>query len=296
MKKIFAILLLSTSAVHAETLGELLQMAETSNPAIAAARRQMEAAHEKIVISGALPDPRLSYGIYLEEVQTRTGPQEQKAGISQTFPTFGKRGLAREAAAHSAEAAAARARAVRAATLFDLKKNWFELFYLARALETEQIRLQLFQSLEKTAERAVENGADARDLLDVRITLARIEDNLLTLKEKQIPLVSRINALVNRDKNTRIELPRTLPEPDIQNEADMQAAFRTGNPAVEEQRALLARYQAARALAKRNWLPNITLGADWIQTGNGGDDPLIANISINLPLWHSKNRAERLSA
>jgi outer membrane protein TolC len=296
MKKIFTILLLSASAVHSETLDELLRMAETNNPAIVAARRQMEAAREQTAIAGALPDPRISYGIYLEEVQTRTGPQEQRAGISQTFPIFGKRGLARKAAAHGAETAVARARAVRAATLFELKKNWFELYYLTRALETEQNRHRLFQTLEKTAERAVENGADARDLLDVRITLVRIEDTILTLKEKQTPLVSRINALINRDGVIPIDFPEQLPGSAMPDEQEIQSAFLAGNPAVEEQRALLARRQADQALANRNWIPNVTLGADWIQTGNGGDDPLIANISINLPLWHSKNRAERLSA
>lgn len=296
MKKLLSILLLSVSAVSAETLNELLRMAETNNPAIAAARRQMEAAREQTVVAGALPDPRLSYGIYLEEVQTRTGPQEQKAGIAQTFPIFGKRGLAREAAAHSAETVAARARAVRAATLFELKKSWFELYYLTRALKTEQNRKTLFQGLEKSAERAVENGADARDLLDVRITLTRIEDTLLTLKQKQIPLNSRINALVNRDRNAPVEIPDQLPQADSQSEAEMQSAFLESNPSVEEQRALLARRQAARALAKRNWIPNVTLGANWIQTGDGGDDPLLATLSINLPLWYSKNRAERLSA
>lgn len=296
MKFLLSILLLSTSLLHAETLDELLHMAETNNPAIVAARRQMEAAHEQTIVAGALPDPRLSYGIYLEEVQTRTGPQEQKAGISQTFPTFGKRGLVREAAEHSAEAVAARARAVRAATLFELKQTWFELYYLTRAFDSEQNRLHLFQTLEKTTERAVENGADARDLLDVRITLTRIEDTLLTLKEKHIPLITRINALVNRDKYTDIDFPKTLPSSKLPNEPEMQSTFLANNPSVEEQRALLARRQAARALAGRNWLPNVTLGANWIQTGDGGDDPLITTLSINLPLWYSKNRAERLSA
>ena len=290
------ILLSSAFTLKADTLDALIRISETNNPAIVAAQRQAEAARERTTVADALPDPRISYGYYLEEVQTRTGPQEQKAGVSQKFPMFGKRGLAREAAAHSAEAVRARARAVRASTLFELKKTWFELTYLARALETEQTRLEIFQTLEKTAERVVENGGDARDLLDVRITLSRIKDTILTLKEKQTPLITRINALVNRDKNTRIEILEPLPETDLLSEPEMQSAFLANNPAIEEQRALLARQQAARALAGRNWMPDVTLGADWIQTGDGGNDPLIANISINLPLWHSKNRAERLSA
>ena len=269
---LLCILWLTSPMLHAETLNELLQMAETNNPAIVAAQRQREAARERTTLAGALPDPRLSYGYYLEEVQTRTGAQQQRAGISQKFPMFGKRGLVESAAAHSAEAVTACARAVRATTLFELKRNWFELIYLGRALVTEQTRLQIFQTLKKTAERAVENGGDARDLLNIRINLTRIQDTLQTLEAKQIPLTARLNALVNRDEKTEIKITDPLPEPLPKSEAEIQSAFLNGSPAIEEQRAWLARRQAEQALAGRNWMPDITLGADWIQTGDGGDD------------------------
>ncbi len=298
MKRVLTILLLTTSLLRAETFDALLQVTEESNPAIATARHQWEAARERITVAGALPDPRLSYGYYLEEIQTKTGPQQQKAGFSQMFPLFGKRGLGEEAAAHSAESLYARYRPVRAETLFEFKQTWFERIYLSRAIDTARARQELFQTLEKTAERAVENGGDARDLLDIRITLTQIEDSLRTLEAKQIPLESRLNALLNRDDTSPLPLPLSaaLPPSTPITETEMQSAFRADNPAIEEQRARVAREQASETLAKRNWLPDITLGADWIQTGDGGNDPLIANISLNLPLWHSKNRAERLSA
>ncbi len=296
MKYALVILLLTASLARAATLNELLRSAETNNLSIIAAHQRWEAAREQTVIAGALPDPRLSYGYYIEEVQTKTGPQQQRAGLSQTFPMFGKRDLGKTAAAHGAEALYARYRAVRSETLFQLKKSWFELYYLGRALDTEQTREQLFQTLEKTAERAVENGGDARDLLELRISLIQIEDTVQTLQASRIPLETKLNALLNRDSTTPFDLPQTLPEPEPLSQPEMQTAFRNGNPAIEEQRALLAREQAKETLASRNWLPDITLGADWIETGDGGDDPIVANISINLPLWHSKNRAERLNA
>ena len=294
MKPFFSILLLSTSLIHAETLDELLRLAETNNPAIVAARQQGEAARERATVAGSLPDPRLSYGYYLEEVQTRTGPQQQRAGISQKFPMFGKRSLGETAAAHSAEALHARYRAVRADILFQLKQNWLELYYLGRAYHTEQNRMDIFQTLEKTVERVVENGGDARDLLDIRITLTRIEDHLHTLEAKRIPLEEKLNALLNRDRSTPVEYPATLPPE--KSFTEPHTLLQNSSPAIQEQHAALARRQTDEKLASRNWLPSITLGADWIQTGDGGDDPLIANISINLPIWHSKNKAERLSA
>jgi len=296
MKRLLTILVLTTFALRAETLDELLREAENNNPAIATARHQWEAAREQIVVAGALPDPRISYGYYLENVQTKTGPQQQKAGVSQRFPLFGKRGLRADAAAHSAEGIYARYRAVRANTLFQLQQNGFELYYLERALETDRARKKLFQTLEKTAEVRIESGGDARDLLDIRITLTQIEDHLRTLEAKIEPLQAKLNTLLNRDDKTPLTFLETLPPSDPRAEHDARTSFHENNPMIEEQRALLAREQARESLAQRNWMPDITLGADWIQTGDGGDDPLMANLSINLPLWHSKNRAERLRA
>jgi len=296
MKRSLVILLLSAFTVCAETFDELLRAVETHNPSIIAAQTRWQAARERIIVAGSLPDPRLSYSDYLEEIQTKTGPQQQKAGISQQFLMFGKRGLSEEAAAYDAEALYARARAVRAETLFQFKKNGFELFYLNCAIATARARKNLFQTLEKTAERAVENGGDARDLLDLRITLTQIRDHIQTLESKQTPWVETLNALLNRDPQSPIPSPVTLPPALFLTQQELGAVLRDSSPAIKEQRAMLAREQARETLAKRNGLPDITLGVDWIQTGDGGDDPLLANISLNLPLWHSKNRAERLRA
>ena len=289
------VLLLCGLTIHAETLDDLLRTVETNNPAIRAAQHQWDAARERTILAGALPDPRISYGYYLEEVQTKTGPQQQKAGISQTFPILGKRGLRRDAAEHRAEALYARYRAVRAMILFDFKKSNVELYYLDRSIQTARTRKTLFQTLEKTVEHTVENGGDARDLLDLRITLTQIEDHLQTLQAKQIPLQNTLNALLNRDEQTPFFFIETLPIINELTDPEIRTLFRSHNPLLEEQLATLSRKQTQETLAGRNWIPNLTLGANWIQTGDGGEDPIVATLSMNLPIWHSKNRAERLN-
>lgn len=295
MKPILLTLLLSTSLLRAETLDELLATADQHNPAITAARLQRDAARQRSTLAGALPDPRLTYGLYLQEIETKTGPQKQRAGLSQTFPLFGKRALTELAATHSADALNARVRAARATVFFDLKKIWFNAFYLHRAIETAQTRKTLFQTLEQTVERTIKDGGDARDLLDLRITLTRIDDSLRTLESQEPALRANLNALLDRQEPTPLTFPESLPEPPPFNAANLHAAFRQKNPAIEEQHAQLARRKAQEKLARRTALPAITLGADWIQT-DGGDDPLIASIALHLPVWVSKNRAERLNA
>ena len=47
--------------------------------------------------TGALPDPRLTYRYFVEEVETRVGPQRQAVGLSQTVPWPGRRAAREDA-------------------------------------------------------------------------------------------------------------------------------------------------------------------------------------------------------
>ena len=60
------------------TLSDLLDYVQKHNPALKAARARWNAARAAIGEVGAWPDPKVSYGYFLEEVETRVGPQEQR--------------------------------------------------------------------------------------------------------------------------------------------------------------------------------------------------------------------------
>ena len=71
------------------SLGDYLTYAALHNPEVEAAYYRWQAAMEAVPQARTLPDPRLTYARYIEEVETRTGPQENRLGLSQTFPWFG---------------------------------------------------------------------------------------------------------------------------------------------------------------------------------------------------------------
>ena len=60
------------------------------NPAIRSAFERWRAAVYRIPQVTELPDPRFTYGYFIEPVQTRTGPQNNRFSLAQTFPWFGK--------------------------------------------------------------------------------------------------------------------------------------------------------------------------------------------------------------
>jgi len=86
------------------TLPDYLAYAALNNPQLEAAFNRWKAALENVPQARTLPDPRFNYRYFIQEVETRVGPQMQGFGIGQLFPWFGKLTLRGEAALEAANA------------------------------------------------------------------------------------------------------------------------------------------------------------------------------------------------
>ena len=65
---------------------DYLAYAALNNAGLKAAFEQWKAAVEQVPQAESLPDPKFTYGYFINEVETRVGPQRQKFGIMQVFP------------------------------------------------------------------------------------------------------------------------------------------------------------------------------------------------------------------
>ncbi len=128
----------SVAAVNGNSLPSLVTYALQNNPRIASAMAQYEAAANQVSQVTALPDPKLSYRHFLEEVETRVGPQQYAIGISQPLPWLGKLRLQGEVASQQAHAAAARVSTIQNEVIAEVASAWYELYYFNRALEIMQ--------------------------------------------------------------------------------------------------------------------------------------------------------------
>ena len=133
------------------TLSDCLAYGALGNPGLRAAFNRWRAALERVPQARALPDPRLGFGWFIQEVETRVGPQRAKVGISQMFPWRGKRSLRGEAALGAARAAHARYEAVKLGLFYRIEKAFWEYWYLARAIRITEDNLRLLAQLERVA-------------------------------------------------------------------------------------------------------------------------------------------------
>ncbi len=281
-------------------LSDYLRYASLNNPGLESAFYQWKAALEKVPQVRALPDPRFNYGYFVEQVETRVGPQRQRFGISQTFPWFGKLRLRGNKAGEAAIAAQHTYEQAKLKLFFEVRDAYFELAYLRQAIQLTEENIELIEHLESVAQARFRTGSDVTGVVKAQLELGKLEDRLKTLRDLRKPLNSRLNAALNRDS----EAPLTWPS-DIQfqnvvfdDSLVVQRLLRS-NPELAKLDANIRESEQAVALARKAFFPDLTLGVDYVETqdarmpgvAGNGKDPVMVMGSINLPLWLGKNRA-----
>jgi len=196
----------------ARSLPEWVAYALDNNPRITAAIASYEAAVEQVPQVTALPDPKLSYRHFLEEVETRVGPQEFAVGLSQPLPWLGKLRLQGKVASQAAQAAGARVSSVQNEIISDVASAWYELFYFDRALEIMRGNRDLVVHLERVARTRYGTGASGHpDVIRAQVELGKIENDLASLTDREAPLLARLNAALNRPSSAPIKMPTEAP-------------------------------------------------------------------------------------
>ncbi len=280
-------------------LGDYLAYAALHSPKLEAAFNRWKAAVERVPQVSALPDPRLSYRYYIRAVETRVGPQRQGFGLSQTFPWIGKLELRGDAAAQAARAERHRYEAERLKLFRRVKDAYYEYAWLDQAARITRRNLDLLTQIEQVARQAYEGDrASYADVIRAQVEHGKLSDRLESLEDLRGPIAARLNAALNRPPGA--PLGNVRPDDAGSVELDDQrlaARLEEHNPEL----AALAR-EAERAerevdLARKAYFPDVTLGVDYIDTGDSiggrhpdddGKDPVVAMASINLPIWWDK--------
>ena len=293
----------ANSLIHLE---DYLRYAALNNAGLKAAFEHWKAALEQVPQNKSLPDPKFTYGYFIEEVETRVGPQRQKFGIMQVFPWFGKIEARTDAAAVAAKAARKRYEAAKLKLFFEVKEAFYEYAYLAKAVEIAKENLELIKHFEEVARMKYMAAATGHpDVIRAQVELAKLEDQLKTLEDMREPIVAGLNAVLNRRSFEMLPWPEKEKFQTVQvNHQQMIEMLKERNP---ELQALDFELEAAKSkveLAKKKFRPDIGVGVDWIDTGSAvspgvggsGRDPIILMFSMNLPIWRESYKAAELQA
>lgn len=285
---------------HEGDLASYLELGLRHSPSLQALEARLEASLERGVQERALPNPVLSYTEFVEELQTRTGPNERRVRLDQSFPWPGLRG---------AKGALADADAARLASELDLARleqagaiadAWLGLAFAHRSLAIAREELELLGALTVVVQSRVETGGPREDWINLEIEIARVEDLVSEGEDSLRPRSARLAGACGFGAEEG-ELPATLEQIEQWHSSvsDVRGRAAGTNPRARVLETAIDRAEAAREVAERADRPSLGLGVEYIDIGDpidpttpgGGDDPVAVRMSIGLPVWRDSYAA-----
>jgi len=287
------------------TLESLLDEAARENPRIKAAQSEWESSENLITARKAFPDPQLSYTYFVESIETRVGPQKNIVGLKQTFPFYGKRGLRGEIQAQEAEAKKQRYEAVVSEVMHQVKKRYYDLFYVAKAIEVTTREKDVLQYFEEISRAKYETGSGIQqNILKAQVEISKLNERLLELEQNKETVEASLNALLDRPAYARLG---NIAQPEYRElyyyERDLLVLARENRQEIKAASSLVERSRKSYQLAKKDYFPDITLGANYFQIDKGpldvsdnGQDAFNLVLSFNIPIWQNKLSSQVNSA
>ena len=127
------------------TLDDYLRIAALQNAGLKTAFEQWKVTLEQVPQAKALPDTKFTYGYFIKEIETRTGPQQQRFSIAQTFPWFGVIESKTDIASMKAKAAYQNYEAAKLELFYNVKNLFYEYAYLSKAIDIARQNVELLK-------------------------------------------------------------------------------------------------------------------------------------------------------
>lgn len=286
----------------ANNLRELILLALKENRDVKAAELVAKAKAERVPQVVALPDPVL-YGKFLPTpIRTAEGDNFFNLGLKQKFPFPGKLEGAGQVALAELDVAIARLREVCQRVIRDVKKNYFTLFVTDKSAEIIRANKVIIRGLVDVALAQVASGKRPQDdVLRAQVEESNLQAILIGLRQRRASTVSRLNELLNRPTRTKIATIKKFGIRDRKLELKkLLTRAEENNPKLLGLRQQIKREKRAAELARLDYWPDLTLGAEWIymdpRTGNrlskDGSDNIGLSFGINIPIQWGRIRAK----
>ncbi|GAB3338579.1 hypothetical protein GCM10027429_23930 [Marivirga atlantica] len=307
MKKIIIIIFTAfgfSTLTNAQSLDDYFKLAAENNPGLQAKYKSFEAAMQKVTQVSSLPDPNLSFGYFVSPVETRVGPQRARFSLTQMFPWFGTLKAQEDAATLMAEATYQEFLDARNKLYYQVSASYYPLYELHKLISIEEENQRILSSYKEIATIQFQNDKGSMvDVLRVDIMLKDATSNLSILEQKQKPLVTRFNKLLNRSDDDNIVVQDSL------FTFSLPANYRkdsllASNPILDELELKIEASKASEQAAIKQGLPKLGVGLDYVIVGqrtdvslpDNGQDVFMPMVSVSLPIFRGKYKAAQKEA
>jgi outer membrane protein TolC len=270
-------------------IDHLLSEALEQNPEIAAARKRLEAAREKIPQAGALDDPMLGLGVvnlpnnfdFNEEDMTM-----KEISVSQKFPFPGKRSLMRAVAEKQADEVSGEVQETANQVVKNVKLTFYDLSHVYRAMEVTQRNKEILEDFARITQTRYSVGQGIQeDVIRVQVEISKMVDELIMLEQRKKALEARLNFLLRRPPASPLGAPEdfgfnrrkfTIEE--------LQQRVLAENPVLKSIEHKIESRQKNLSLTNKDYLPDFSLKLAYGQR----DDRLnmyTGMVEMNMPIF-----------
>lgn len=286
----------ATAAAEAEparaaprTLDDYLALARARNPELRAAAFRAQAARERVGVETGYPDPMLMYGFYAAPEPMRGRNEVQ---LRQEIPFPGKLGLMGKIASREADMSQNMADAMILDVDFAVRSTFFDY---VRASEVagvlEEERGLLVRMRDVASVRYGSGTAEQQDVLKLDLAISQIDDELSMNEHEQDRVRAMLNEIIGRAAASPLPQPVwVMPDPAPVEAAAHADSALARRPEVAAARAGIAAADASHALARRQYIPDFSLGVMY-EFGAGEDPAWELLAGVNLPIWLGQRRA-----
>ena len=295
-----------TKAQSTTPLPDLVKEALRNSPEIRAARKEQEAASQRIAPAGALDDPMLEAGIINLPTSSFRFDREEMTmkmiGLSQRFPYPGKRGLRQDVAAREAESSGYGYQETLNRVVREIRTAYYDLYLViesTRLVEKNKFILEQFLRIAET--RYSVGQSTQADVLKAQTQLSKMLEELIKLARERPMFEAELNRALGRDASA----PPPLPEaPQLRPVAlPLQSLLETAvrqRPQLLALQSTIARNEKMLDLARKDYYPDFDVRFSYGQRDNMPDgtrrsDMINFTVAINLPVWRNDKLAPRVT-
>lgn len=273
------------SARHTPPLPGLIQEALARNPEIQAARKQWEAATNRIVQARSLDDPTVSVQWWNAPQSFNLGrAQNTIIGLSQKIPFPGKLALREEVASRSAGMTEQSLRAKERDLVARVKEAYYDLFLDYKAIQIHHEQLDLLKQFVEITTAKFRAGTGSQvDVLKAQVELSTLHQELPVLEQRRDTSQAKLNQLLDWDSRSPVD--SLQPPREGRFGQDLEALYRIAVAARPELKAAdleIQRNEQAHALAQQQYYPDFDVAVQRFQNFQASDG-FGAYLAMNLP-------------
>ena len=275
-------------------LAQLERAVLERNASLASAREAWNVARIHASHEGSWEDPMLSVNVAPRTLFNKDIHSTYQLGLSQVVPVFGRRGLAREASWHMADAVGADYRMTALELLTEARKQYYEYYFAARGSRVNREITGLLEEVRATALSRYSAGtAPLQDGLQAEAELAMLDHDRLVYERRASGARYALNNLLHRPPGDSLPPPPAdiaLPPPPGDLAPLVAHALET-RPEIESDRATVESLRSELRLAHAYRLPGLTLQAGYDRSHDSPEQWVSVGASVNLPLNFGRLRA-----